>query len=1324
MNPSAPNDRWHELANRLQKAWQTHRDDPHAVDLDAFLPPAGDPERVAALARLIPIDLAARWQGGVPVSLEDYIQRFPEIGPLDQVDPKLIADEYRIRAEYGVISPHSVLKQRFPRQFTVVEKLIRSDSSIDSAQTVMPAAQAALMLTKDVIVGDHYRFNRILGRGGFGEVWHSTDLRGNIDKAIKVLTRSADSEEAQKEFESLNIIKKINHPYLLRTESYFVEKDRLFIVMELADATMRDVLKKSQTESRTGIRVDDLLVNMKHAAEGLDFLHKQGILHRDIKPENILIVGDFGKVADFGLAKTALNKQSTQADFAGTVVYSAPETWDGRVTTRSDQYSLAATYFELRTGRILFSGKTFQEVFRKHMEGRPNLDPLPDIEQDVIRKALSKKPEDRYPTCAAFVSALENAVLASGSKVIASHPPLDPAPGTRKKPGKSTHENKHARTTGQADSLASRAHADLRLDEQTGPRKWNESSVRAPGGFKIWPFVAIALIAVAAGGAYFAVDFFKQPEPQTAKRPDEEPKPPIDVKPSVDPVVDPVKQPPIEPKPTPPVEPKIKPIEPKPIEPKPKPPEPPALSPARLKLNDARALFAATKFAQSRALLQEVNLSQETDAELKRDGLKLYADLLRDGDFSRADLNALDIAIADDPGVKPAFIQAMTKRLTTEWPAWPANDEVWKERLRDVERAESKSPLMQAIKAESLLETKRPVVKPLPGSANEPSFVTYVRANIAASERDYALAASLLTTLPADAYWLVDKRRARAALLLEAAALSLTPETQGRLRLFASVKDADQAFAWRTKALALVGKRTYTPAWDELLNAALAAAWKSEPDFAQCKALGDSLLGSANASKGVVDLALAHPVGFPKDLVKARPNLKLADVDAALALGDASPNKANPLIRARQARLWYTRARLLDRESAAADKILEADDKALELEPENDAFRIARARDVGLVALARASEEAAAKRIKICQQGLDETAVASQSQSTGAELWADLGRIRALLYLDVGRTSEGTSPAAKQAFQDAIAAAKQNLAGATPPQRADLAVVMAQAHEALAYLSQVDVDDNYRTAVRIFEEAAQREPRHGFLRGRCLYRWAHDPQLKDAKTKKGQLLASAVEEFEKLAKVADLSEATLAESAYWEGLANWDRTNRVTASPKAQKAFERSLEAAGKNPAEAGFWASYALQALVEMTRLQAKNSPEQSTNWLASVLPAWRKLATNDSLSANADFAAASAAYRDLLAETSNDTAAQYAKLKKFDKVQQNFDRALEMKHSTKHAAFAVNRALTLKKNQASIGLTPAELLALREQALAAVQQADPSLREALLKEIEVGWR
>src|SRR5262249_22213303 len=154
--------------------------------------------------------------------------KYPELGPRDNLPPRLIAEEHRIRALYGVVSPDTVLRGRFPAQYDEVKRLIHTASVSPSAPTRLPAegrqpaADAAILLTPGQIIGDHYQLNKLIGRGGFGEVWHAVDLRGSIDKAIKALTRSADSEEAQKELESLNIIKKMNHPCLLRTESYFV----------------------------------------------------------------------------------------------------------------------------------------------------------------------------------------------------------------------------------------------------------------------------------------------------------------------------------------------------------------------------------------------------------------------------------------------------------------------------------------------------------------------------------------------------------------------------------------------------------------------------------------------------------------------------------------------------------------------------------------------------------------------------------------------------------------------------------------------------------------------------------------------------------------------------------------------------------------------------------------------------------------------------------------------------------------------------------------------------------------------------------------------
>lgn len=412
------------LVERLEQAWDAQQDSSKGIDLALFLPAGNDPVRLASLIELIKADLECRWQRGLPTSLEMYLEKFPELGPADKVSPQLIYEEYRIRSRHGSPAPLSQYKSRFPTQFEKVEGLIQTEQSqmtapSDKAKTDNATAQLTSPLATmsgGMLVGGHYTLTKKIGHGGFGEVWLGNDIHGNIPKAIKIITRSVESDEAKSELHALEIIKGLNHPYLLRTEGFFAEQERLIVVMELAEnGSLRDMLKKAKKADDSGLPVEKLLAYMRHAAEALDYLHEENIFHRDIKPENILLVGKMAKVADFGLAKLTANGQSAKTNFSGTSAYSSPETWKGRVTAKSDLYSLAVTYGELRLGRQVFKGSTIYEFMIEHLQSQPNLDPMPPAEQQVMLKALAKEPTDRFASCAEFVKALEQAVAGPGS---------------------------------------------------------------------------------------------------------------------------------------------------------------------------------------------------------------------------------------------------------------------------------------------------------------------------------------------------------------------------------------------------------------------------------------------------------------------------------------------------------------------------------------------------------------------------------------------------------------------------------------------------------------------------------------------------------------------------------------------------------------------------------------------------------------------------------------------------------------------------------------------------------------------------------------------
>src|SRR5262249_38919520 len=242
---------------------------------------------------------------------------------------------------------------------------------------------------------------------------------GGLHKAIKFVFGSLDlagdaGQRAEQELKALKRVMTVRHPYVLSLERFDIIDGQLLIVMELADRNLWDRYKECRAQGLGGIPRDELLNYMEETAEALDLMNIQYQLqHLDIKPQNIFLVHNHVKVADFGLVK---DLEGSQASVTGgvTPVYAAPETFDGKVSRFSDQYSLAIVYQELLTGQRPFVGANVRQLIMQHLSAAPNVLPLPATDQPIIGRALGKVPAERFPCCRDLVNALRNVANPAG----------------------------------------------------------------------------------------------------------------------------------------------------------------------------------------------------------------------------------------------------------------------------------------------------------------------------------------------------------------------------------------------------------------------------------------------------------------------------------------------------------------------------------------------------------------------------------------------------------------------------------------------------------------------------------------------------------------------------------------------------------------------------------------------------------------------------------------------------------------------------------------------------------------------------------------------
>ena len=256
-----------------------------------------------------------------------------------------------------------------------------------------------------------YRLVRRRGRGGFGEVWEA-EAPGGTRVALKFVHGTLRARAA--ELRALDFIKGIRHPNLLANFASWQVRGTLVVGMELADGSLWDRYVRAADEGVSGIPRAELLGYMVDSAAALDYLNQPrhvvdgragvGIQHRDVKPPNILLFGRGAKLADLGMARAL---EGDQAGHTGTWTfpYAAPEYFKRRTHRHSDQYGLAVTYCQLRSGRLPFEGGAAL-VTAGHLHGQPDLEGLPEPERPIVGRALAKEPGDRWPDCRSFVEAL------------------------------------------------------------------------------------------------------------------------------------------------------------------------------------------------------------------------------------------------------------------------------------------------------------------------------------------------------------------------------------------------------------------------------------------------------------------------------------------------------------------------------------------------------------------------------------------------------------------------------------------------------------------------------------------------------------------------------------------------------------------------------------------------------------------------------------------------------------------------------------------------------------------------------------------------------
>jgi serine/threonine protein kinase len=262
---------------------------------------------------------------------------------------------------------------------------------------------------------DHYRLENLVARSGMASIYKATDLENERTVAIKIPHPEVEADplfyDRFKREEEIG--KKLDHPGVMRVYAD-ADRSRVYMVMEWVEGKLlrRILIEQKKLPMDRAIRIT------LGICEALEYIHSKGVVHRDLKPENIMVdANDRVKLIDFGIAGSVGMRRLTFAKLThamGTPDYISPEQVKSkRGDARSDIYALGVMLYEMLTGEVPFHGPNAFAIMNDRLLNNPipprelNPEISPQL-QEIIYRALERKPENRYASIREFAHDLRN----------------------------------------------------------------------------------------------------------------------------------------------------------------------------------------------------------------------------------------------------------------------------------------------------------------------------------------------------------------------------------------------------------------------------------------------------------------------------------------------------------------------------------------------------------------------------------------------------------------------------------------------------------------------------------------------------------------------------------------------------------------------------------------------------------------------------------------------------------------------------------------------------------------------------------------------------